>query len=139
MDERVSSDIKKAHSIGYTIFWFGIFAVLLYRWYYLSQTLWETLDIFAIWLVASITQFFTLALKGIPITYPVKTNRKEELYFLIFAPILTGTLSALLLVFREGVELSRIIGGFAASAIGTLLLFMVYKVINYIWEKRNTE
>ena len=88
-DERVNSDVKIAKSIGYTIFWFGIFIVLLYRWFILNQTLMDTLDFFLVWFIASLAQFFTLAIKGIPMTYPVPMNKKEQIYYVFLIPLLT--------------------------------------------------
>ena len=60
-DERISAEVRIARGVGYTVFWFGIFAVLLYRWFYLSQSLTDTFDIFLVWILASLVQFFVLA------------------------------------------------------------------------------
>ncbi|TYQ17943.1 UNVERIFIED_CONTAM: hypothetical protein Cloal_0336 [Acetivibrio alkalicellulosi] len=139
-DERINVDVKTSKSIGYTIFWFGIFTVLLYRWFYLNQTLIDTLDIFIVWIIASLVQFFTLATKGIPITYPFSMNKKEDRYFVFLVPLFSGILSAVILYFfKEGVEYWRILGGFIVGFLGTLLLFVLYKIIIYLWEKINTE
>ncbi|PKM68656.1 MAG: hypothetical protein CVU95_03380 [Firmicutes bacterium HGW-Firmicutes-2] len=136
-DERVNADVKVAKSFGYTIFWFGIFAVLLYRWFVLNQTLMDTLDFFLVWLIASIAQFFALAIKGIPITYPVSMNKKEHLNFVVLVPLLTGILSAIIVFAKIGMDYRRILGGFTVSFLGTLFLFFLYKFILYLWEKRN--
>lgn len=137
-DERVSADVRAAQGIGYTIFWFGIFALLLYRWFYLNQSLADTLDVFLVWIAASLAQFFYLASKGISITYPVVTNRKEELYYVFLAPFAVGLCSAALVYFRRGADLNRVLGGFAGGAFGSFLLFVVYKAIVHCWEKTNT-
>lgn len=137
-DERVIADVKIAKSFGYTIFWFGIFAVLMYRWFVLNQTLMDTLDFFLVWFVASLAQFFALAIKGIPITYPVSMNQKKQLYFVFIVPLLTGTLSAIAVFLRIGIDFRRILGGFTVSFFATLVLFSLYKIIFYFWEKRNT-
>lgn len=137
-DERVNADVKIAKSIGYTIFGFGIFAVLLYRWFVLNQTFMDTFDFFLVWFIASLAQFFALAIKGIPITYPVSMNKKEQLYFVFLVPLLTGILSAIIIFSKVGMELSRILGGFTVSFFGTLFLFFLYKIILNLWEKRNT-
>ena len=136
-DERVSADVKIAKSIGYTIFWFGIFIVLLYRWFILNQTLMDTLDFFLVWFIASLAQFFTLAIKGIPITYPVSTRKIEQRYFVFLLPLLTGILSGIVIFFKIGAEINHILGGFAGAFFATLFLFFIYKIIIYIWEKRN--
>ncbi len=136
-DERANKDVKAAKSIGYSIFWYGIFVVLLYRWFVLNQSLSETLDVFVIWLMASVIQFMALAIKGVPMTYPVEANKKEQRGFLFIAPLVTGIATAIILIFfRDGVETWRIIGGFAASFVGTLLLISVYKGILTLWEKK---
>jgi len=137
-DERVNADVKIAKSIGYTILWFGIFAVLLYRWFVLNQTLMDTLDFFLVWFIASLTQFFALAIKGIPITYPVSMNKKEQRYFVFLVPLLTGILSAISVFSRIGMDIRRILGGFTVTFLGTLFLFFLYKIILHVWEKRNT-
>ena len=137
-DERVNAEINIAKSIGYTIFWFGIFAVLLYRWFILNQSLMDTLDFFLVWLLASLAQFITLAVKGIPMTYPVPMSYKEQRYFVFFIPLLTGILSASLVLLRIGLDFRRMLGGFLVSFFGTLVLFLLYKTILFLWEKRNT-
>ncbi len=138
-DERVIINVKQAKSIAYTIFWFGILAVLLYRWFVLNQTLVDTFDFFLVWIIASLAQFFALAIKGIPITYPVSMSKKEQLYFAFLSPLLTGIISAIIIIFfKEGVEFKRILRGFAGGFFGMLFLFFLYKTIFYLWEKRNT-
>ncbi|MBS4539481.1 hypothetical protein GOQ27_13480 [Clostridium sp. D2Q-11] len=137
-DERVNADVKIAKSIGYTIFWFGIFAVLLYRWFVLDQTLMDTLDFFLVWFIASLAQFFALAIKGIPITYPVSMNKKEQRYFVFLVPLLTGILSAIIVFSKIGMDIKRILGGFTVTFFGTLFLFFLYKIIIHLWEKSNT-
>lgn len=136
-DERVITDVRIGKSIAYSVFWFGILAVLLYRWFILGQSLQETLDFFIIWLIASLVQFFVLAIKGIPITYPVSTSRKEQLYFVILVPLLTGVITAVIVFLRTGWDLRRIFGGFTVSFSVTLFLFFLYKIIFYLWEKKN--
>jgi len=136
-DERVNSDVKIAKSIGYTIFWFGIFAVLLYRWFILNQTLMETLDFFLVWFIASLVQFFALAIKGIPMSYPVPMNKKEQMYFVFIVPLLTGILSSIIVFLKIGMDVRGILGGFIVSFFGTLFIFFLYKIILQLWEKRN--
>lgn len=137
-DERVNAEVKVANSIGYKIFWFGMFAVLLYRWFVLDQTLMDTMDFFLVWFIASLAQFLVLAIKGIPITYPVSMDKKEQRYFVFVVPLLTGILTAIIVFSRIGMDLRRILGGFTVSFFGTLFLFFLYKFILYLWEKRNT-
>ena len=136
-DERVIEEVKTAKSMGFTIFWFGIFAVLVYRWMVLGQSFTENLDFFLIWFIASLTQFIFLAVRGIPITYPISMKEKEQRYYMYLVPFLTGTLSAVLVFFRVGLDLRRIFGGFAFTFFSTFLLFSLYKLILYFWEKRN--
>lgn len=139
-DERIHTDVKKSKSLGYSVFWFGIFALLLYRWFHLNQSLMEVLDVFLVWMAASLAQFFTLATKGIPITYPITANKKEQLYFVFLFPFATGTLTAIILYFlKDDVPYNRILGGFAGAFLGTLVLFLIYSVIIYFWEKRLAE
>ncbi|SEN50252.1 hypothetical protein SAMN04488134_101234 [Amphibacillus marinus] len=136
-DERVISDINIAKRIGFSIFWFGIFAVLIYRWFILNQTLLDTLDVFLVWFIASLVQFFALACKGIPLSYPVTLNNGKQRYFLFFMPLMTGILSAVSVFAKVGFDWTRIIGGFAVSFFGTLIIFLLYRTIVHLWEKRN--
>lgn len=136
-DERIMGEVKVVKSIGYTIFWFGIFAVLLYRWFILNQTLMETLDFFLVWFIASVVQFLGLAIKGIPITYPISMNPKEQMYFVFLVPLLAGVFSAIIVFSKIGLNIKRILGGFTGSFLGALFLFSLYKIIFYLWEKRN--
>ncbi|MDZ4132580.1 MAG: hypothetical protein U1E11_05520, partial [Dethiobacteria bacterium] len=82
LDERIVTEIHKAESIGFKILRWGIFAVLLYRWFFLGETLAGTLDIFIVWLVASLAEFIIMASRGIPISYPVALTNKEQLIFI---------------------------------------------------------
>ena len=139
-DERIEFDIKTAESIGYKIFWVGILALFLFRRFYLNQTFMDTFDIFIIWFIASIFRLITFSTKGIPITYPVSMNKKEQLYFIILVPLFSGFLSAIILFFfTQGISFRRILGGFAGGFLGTLFLFLLYKLIIHFWEKKNTE
>ncbi|SMP71676.1 hypothetical protein [Anoxynatronum buryatiense] len=138
-DERVMADVKVAKSVSYIIFWFGIFAVLLYRWFVLHQTLMDTLDFFLVWLSASLAQFFILAAKGIPITYPVTLKRKGQQFYVFLVPLLTGVLTSLLVFIRVGLDLRRMLGGFAGSFLATLFLFVAYWLIVQAWEKKYVE
>jgi hypothetical protein len=136
-DERVIADVNIAKSVGYMVFWIGIFIVLLYRWFMLEQTFLETFDFFFIWFVASLVQFFTLALKGIPITYPISMSSKEQYYYVFIVPLLTGVLTSAAVILKVGIDLQRIILGFVVSFVTTILLFLLYRVVLSIWEKRN--
>ncbi|MEN1761384.1 hypothetical protein [Anoxynatronum sibiricum] len=138
-DERVMADVKVAKSVSYIIFWFGIFGVLLYRWFVLHQTLMDTLDFFLVWLMASLVQFFILAAKGIPLTYPLALKGKGQQSYVFFVPLLTGVLTSLLVFIRVGMDTRRMLGGFAGSFLATLLLFIVYRLIVQVWEKKYME
>ena len=139
-DERVNIDVNAAKSMGYTIFWFGIFALLLYRWFYLNETLMSTLDIFVVWIIASLAQFFTLAAKGIPVAYPVSMSKKEQRYFIFLVPLFSGLVTAMILLFFKQVrDFNHLSDAFGKGYLFTLLIFIVYKVILYFWEKRYTE
>ncbi|TVP94567.1 MAG: hypothetical protein EA374_06630 [Acholeplasmatales bacterium] len=138
-DERLNASVKVANSLGYVLFWYGIFAVLLYRWFILDLTLIETIDIFLVWIVASLVQFMALASKGIPITYPIDTTRKEQKYFTFLLPIVAGALSVIILwVFREVTEVRRLLGGFFLTGFATLTLLIIYRIIVHYWEQKNT-
>ena len=139
-DERVNIDVNAAKSMGYTIFWFGIFALLLYRWFYLNETLMSTLDIFVVWIIASLAQFFTLAAKGIPVAYPVSMSKKEQLYFIFLVPLFSGLVTAMILLFFKQVrDFNHLSDAFGKGYLFTLLIFIIYKAILYFWEKRYTE
>ncbi|UNC90822.1 hypothetical protein [Candidatus Contubernalis alkaliaceticus] len=139
-DERINMDVKKAKSLGYTIFWFGIFASLLYRWFYVNETLMNTLDIFLVWVIASLVQFFTLAVSGIPITYPVSMNQKEQLYFILLVPLFSGLLAVMISFFFKLVDgFNYLLLVFGRAYFSTLFLFIFYKTILYFWERKNIE
>lgn len=139
-DERINIDVNASKSIGYTIFWFGIFALLLYRWFYLDETLMSTLDIFVVWIIASLAQFFTLATKGVPVAYPVLMNKKEHLYFVFLVPLLSGFVTVVVLFFFKQVrDFSHLVDAFGKGYLITLLIFILYKIILYFWEKRYIE
>lgn len=137
-DERMNSDVKSAKSIGYTIFWMGVFIVLLYRWFVLSESFLDTIDFFLVWFFASGVHFFTLAIKGIPLTYPISMDKREQVYFLFLVPLISATLVAISVFLRIGMDVKRMMGGFVITFLMTLLLFVVYKWIVELWEKRNT-
>ena len=137
-DERLESNVQLAKSLGYTVFWYGTFAVLLYRWFFLDQTIIETIDFFLVWIVASMAQFIISAIKGTPLSYPIAMSKKDQQYSMVFISLFAGALSVIiLLVFREVSELRRLVGGFLLSSFGTLTLLSVYRIIVYLWEKKN--
>ncbi len=139
-DERVNVDICKAKSLGYTIFWYGVFALLLFRWFVMGQTLVETIDVFSVWLLASITQFLAMAAKGVPVSYPVAMTKREQLYFVFVVPLVSGlAVVGLLFFLRQVVDPRHLLGGFAGGFFGTLVIFLLYKTILFYWEKRYTE
>ncbi|SFH66691.1 hypothetical protein SAMN05192551_10275 [Tindallia magadiensis] len=139
-DERIENDVKQANSLGYSVFWFGIFGALLVRWFYLGQSLVEVLDVFAIWLIASMAQFFSLATRGIPITYPFASSQKEQKYFILLFPLATGIMTAMILTFfKEDVGYKRVLGGFAGAFMATFILFVIYSAIVHYWEKKMEE
>lgn len=138
-DERVNASVNSANSLGYRVFWYGGFAVLLYRWFVLEATLLETIDMFAVWVIASVVQFVSLALKGVPMTYPVSTTKKEKGYYLFITPLAAGVLSVLILVFvRDVTEVRRLLGGFLLSGLGTFVMLSIYAIIATYWERKNT-
>ena len=139
-DERVNKDVHAAKGIGYTIFWFGIFALLLYRWFYLNETFMSTLDIFVVWIIASLAKFFFLAAKGVPVAYPVPMNKKEQLYFVFLVPLFAGFVTVMILLFFKQVrDFGHLSDAFGKGYLFTLLIFILYKTILYFWEKRYTE
>jgi hypothetical protein len=97
----------------------------------------ETLDFFLVWFIASLVQFFALAIKGIPMSYPVPMNKKEQMYFVFIVPLLTGILSSIIVFLKIGMDVRGILGGFIVSFFGTLFIFFLYKIILQLWEKRN--
>lgn len=133
-DERVKNEIHVTKSIGYTMLWYGMFASLLYRWFYLDQSLSETLDLFIVWLLASIVQFLFMALKGVPMTYPIRATRRDQRIMMIATSLFAGTVSMVILILIEA-ELRQIIGGLILSTIATLFLFIIYYTISLLWEK----
>ncbi len=135
-DERVNIDVDSAKSVGYTIFWFGILALLLYRWFYLNETLLSTIDVFAVWLIASLARFFTLAAKGVPVAYPVSMSKKEQLYFVFIVPFISGLAVVALLYFRQFRDFNYLLSAFGKAYLATLLVFILYKIILYFWEKK---
>ena len=137
-DERISADVNIANSTGYRLFWLGIFGVLIYRWFILDQSLTETLDIFIVWLFVSIVQFLMMALRGVPVTYPVEASSKEQYLFFGLLPLFTGFLTVGVLYFLRDVnEQHVLVGGFLGASLATLFLLALYKGFLYLWERRN--
>lgn len=139
-DERVISEINKAKSYGYRIMWFGLFGILLYRWFVLEQSLIETLDIFLVWFIASMFDFFILAIKGVPMTYPVSINKKEQSIFLILFPLVPAFISIILLLIRDSIDsFEQGLFLFIRTYFIVFGMFLVYKIIVYFWEKKNID
>lgn len=136
-DERITEEVKTAKSIGFSLLWIGVFVVLLYRWMILEQSFMDNLDLFMVWFGASLVQFIVLAVKGIPISYPVSMKDRAQRHYLYLVPLLTGVLSAFLVFLRVGPDYRRMFGGFAITFLITFLLFTGYKLLVYFWEKRN--
>lgn len=134
-DERVKQDIYLVRSIGYTILWFGTFGILLYRWFYLNQTLTETLDFFLLWITVSILAFVLLAYRGVPMHYPVILSKKEQRWVIPVVSLFAGIASTILLIIREAESKTILVGG-VLSSVFTLFIFLIYYMVLYLWEKK---
>jgi hypothetical protein len=137
-DERIAADVQWAQSAGYKILQWGIFAVLLYQWFYLGLNLGQTLPVFAVWAVASLTEFILLAVRGVPIAYPVSLTRKEQFIYIVSVPVLTGLLPLIVLHVTGSLQgFSHALGIFFRTSFVVLVLFSGYRGIVSFWEKRN--
>ena len=135
-DERITNDLLSAKRLAYTVFWFGVFGVLLYRWFVTGQSLRETIDIFIVWIGASMVHFFFLASKGVPLFYPVSVSRHEQRGLILGIPLLTMALTAVLVFLRGGSWIQSLVGGGLAFVM-TALLYGVYQAVLAWWEHRN--
>jgi voltage-gated potassium channel Kch len=139
-DERVISEINKAKSFAYRIIWFGLFGILLYRWFALDQTLLETLDIFLVWFTASMFEFFIMAVKGLPLTYPVNLNKNERVIFLFGFPIIPGIIAILILLITKNIESFKSgLFVFLRTYLIVFAMYLIYIIILYFWEKKNID
>ncbi len=139
-DERITTDKQRIESVGFKILRWGIFAVLLYRWFFLGETLGNTLDIFIVWLAASLVEFILLATRGIPITYPVILTKKEQLMFIIIAPLVASFLPIVIMLITQSIEgFKHALGIYVRTFLILLVLFSGYKAIVYRWEKHHLE
>ncbi len=137
-DERITQDMHLTRSIGYRVMWFGVFAILLFRWFYLGQTLGETLDLFLLWLFVSIMQFLLMAIKGISMTYPVRTTKKEQRWFMMIISLFTGGITGVLLWIIDG-RVRTILLGMGFSALGTLFIFAMYYMLTEYFDRKVIE
>lgn len=137
-DERVKHEIQLVRSVGYTLFWFGTFAILLYRWFYLEQPLVETLDFFLLWIAVSILIFVLFAYRGVPMHYPVILSKKEQRWVIPTVSLFSGVAAAILLTILKA-ELRRIVIGGGLAFVFTLFIFLVYHLILAVWEKKLQE
>ena len=96
-DERIDSEVRRVEGKAFVLLKWGVFAVLVVRWFILGQTLAETWDFFAVWVGASLFEYFMYALRGVPMSYPVPLNRRDQLVFLATVPVVTGLLPVLIL------------------------------------------
>lgn len=135
-DERIMQDVLAAKRVAYTIFWFGLFGILLFRWFVNGQSLAETIDIFIVWIIASFVHFFLIASKGVPMFYPFSATKREQRTMTIAIPILTMILTAGLVFIRGGNWTQIVVGGAFAFLI-TAFLYGAYHVILTWWERRN--
>lgn len=139
-DERLKQENRLIESIICHVLKWGLFAVLLFRWTLLGQSLIETLDLFLLWAGAGLAEFFLMALRGIPLTYPVDLSRREQILFLGIAPLASGAIAVGSLfplgVYRGGFHA---LGVFGVTGIAVLILFCLYISITRLWEKRHIQ
>ncbi len=136
-DERVHSEILKAKSVGYFIFWFGILGAILYRRFVLQVELIEILDFFVIWFVATLVQFLLSASKGTPMVYPLRLAKRNRKYFMFLFPLVTGGISVgLLSILKSDSSTKHMILTFLLTYVGTFIVYALYNIIINMWEKR---
>lgn len=137
-DERIESDVRRVEGRAFVLLKWGVFAVLAFRWFQLGQTLSETWDFFAVWVGACLFEFFMYALRGVPMSYPVPLNRREQLIFLAAVPLLTGMLPVAILYLRQSLTgWGHALGIFGRTYFAVLALFALYRGINAWWERRS--
>lgn len=137
-DERLTQTLQAIKTIGYHIFWFGLFAILLFRWFYMDQSLMETIDIFILWIGASMITFILSAVRGIPMSYPMSITKKERKLMILTTSLSSAALSAILVAIFNG-ETRRIILAFLFTFIITTSIFLIYDGIHRLWEKKIDE
>jgi len=137
-DERIDADVRRVEGKAFVLLKWGVFAVLVVRWFVLGQTLAETWDFFAVWVVASLFEYFMYALRGVPMSYPVPLNRRDQLIFLATVPLVTGLLPVGILYLRQALTgWGHALGIFGRTYVAVLALFALYRAINAWWERRS--
>ncbi len=137
-DERLIQTLQAIKTIGYNVFWFGLFAILLFRWFYLDQSLMETIDVFILWIGSSMITFLLSASRGIPMSYPINITKKERKLMILAVSLSSAILSAVLVTIIDG-EIRRIIVAFALTFLITVSIFLIYYGIHSLWEKKIDE
>lgn len=136
-DERIDSDVRWVEGRAFVLLKWGMFAALAVRWFVFGQTLAETWDFFAVWVVASLFEYFMYALKGVPVSYPVPLNRREQFIFLASVPPLTGLAAVGLLHLRRALTgWGQALGIFGRTYIALLAMFALYRAISARWERK---
>ena len=139
-DERIDADVRRVQGRTLSLLKWGVFAVLPVRWFVLTQTLAQTWDFFAVWAVANLFEFFLLALRGVPVSYPVPLTGREQVAFIAIVPIITGLLPVLILQLRQDLTgRGQALGICGRTYIVVLALFALYHAINAWWERRSLE
>lgn len=139
-DERLNGEIKSIKNITYYIFWLGIFGVLLYRWFVLDQSLTETFDIFIVWLLASLVDFFMMAFKGVPLSFPVNLNKKEQILYILLVPFFASFIPVVIIAVMGSLNgIGHAVITYISTFVPMIILYSIYKIIVYYWEKRNLE
>jgi len=139
-DERIDSEVRRVEGKAFVLLKWSLFAVLVFRWFVLGQTLAETWDFFAVWVVACLFEYFMYALRGVPMSYPVPLNRREQLIFLATVPLVTGLLPVAILYLRQALTgWVHALGIFARTYVALLALFALYRAITAWWERRSLE
>ncbi|SIQ41529.1 hypothetical protein SAMN05920897_108120 [Alkalispirochaeta americana] len=139
-DERLNQENRQVESIICHVLKWGLFALLLYRWILLRQNLLETLDLFLLWAGSGLAEFFLMASRGIPLTYPVQTSRREQIFFLGVAPLAAAAI-AVASLFPLGAYqgILHSLGIFGVTYLIVVILFSSYVSITRLWEKRHIQ
>jgi len=129
-DERIQSSIQHIASQGFMIVYFLILASLLYRQFYLKQTIEQYWDIAAIFFIGALYVSISIFYRG-----AIQRQDIAKMYKVMIPIIIIGIVAV---VFFQGqiTSVKQLITTIISSVIGLSLILVLFYLLYRRWESK---
>jgi len=130
-DERIVETRRKINSRAFSLMFFGLMVILLYRQFFLGQSIREYADLFILWMLSAVYVAFGGVLRGIN---PFPGNRH---LFIIFPCVTAATIIVVQWYYGR---ISTVAEGVVSLTAGLICGYAVYLIMHLLyvrWERKN--